>query len=245
MLKTIAIVGAGPGVGMAVAERFGAEGFRVALVARNAEKLEGMVKALQERGIEAAAFIADIRDRAGLVAALGQAIAAFGAIDVLEYSPTPTSESLLPPREMTEENEQLHLEMGVLGAITAVRTVLPSMLGRDNAAILFTTAASAQYPVTFTASFGVAAGATLNYARVLNQDLGRDGIYVGIVSIAGLVVPPGEEHNRNAQGLSLMTAAEVAGLHWELYSRRDRVEAILGDTDVLKAYASGANSAGK
>lgn len=238
MSKAIAIVGAGPGVGLSVAERFGEEGFKVALIARNADKLAGMVKTLQERGIEAAAFSADVCDRNALAAALQQAVARFGAIDVLEYSPTATADSLKSPRNMTEDNEQFHLNLGVLGAITAVNNVLPAMQGRKDAAILFTTAASAQYPVTFTASFGVAAGATLNYARVLHQELAPEGIYVGIVSIAGLVVPPGEEHGRAGNGLSLMTAASVADLHWDLYTRRDRIEAIIGDTDIIKQYAT-------
>lgn len=239
MSKTIVIVGAGPGVGMAVAQRFGVEGFKVGLIARNSEKLAGLVKDLQAQGIEAAAFTADVCDRVGLCAALKQAIARFGAIDVLEYSPTPTGDSLKSPKNMTEDNEQFHLNLGVLGAITAVNTALPAMQGRHNAAILFTTAVSAQYPVTFTASFGVAAGATLNYARVLNQDLAADGIYVGIVSIAGLVVQRGKDHGVSPnKGLSLIAAQDIADLHWDLYTKRDRIEAIIGDTEVIKKYQS-------
>lgn len=240
MTKTIAIIGAGPGVGMAVAERFGNEGFRVALVARNADKLATMVKDLHSRGIEGAAFAADVCDRAGLSAALNQAIAKFGGIDVLEYSPTPTADSLKSPKNMTEDNEQLHLNLSVLGAITAVNTVLPAMQGRDKAAILFTTAASAQYPVTFTASFGVAAGAALNYARVLHQELAPDGIYVGILSIAGLVVQRGQDYGVNStKGLSSIAAQDIADLHWDLYTKRDRVEAIIGDVAVLKHHIAG------
>ncbi|PUZ25858.1 hypothetical protein DCC81_16525 [Chitinophaga parva] len=61
------------------------------------------------------------------------------------------------------------------------------MLKRKNGSILFTTASSAQRPINLTASFGVAAGALLNYAWLLNTDLKEDNIYAGIVSIAALV----------------------------------------------------------
>lgn len=46
MGKTIAIVGAGEGIGLAVAERFGREGFNVALLARSASRTRGIVDRL-------------------------------------------------------------------------------------------------------------------------------------------------------------------------------------------------------
>src|SRR4051812_11500554 len=76
MSKTIAIVGAGPGVGLAVAERFGREGFNVALLARNLQRLERMARELFAKGIEAKAFAADMLDRPGLRVALEAAAAA-------------------------------------------------------------------------------------------------------------------------------------------------------------------------
>jgi NAD(P)-dependent dehydrogenase (short-subunit alcohol dehydrogenase family) len=56
MSKTIIVIGFGPGIATAVAERFGAEGFSVALVARNKERLAAGVAALKAKGIAAAAF---------------------------------------------------------------------------------------------------------------------------------------------------------------------------------------------
>lgn len=241
MAKTIAVVGVGPGVGMAVAERFGREGFKVALLSRRADALGGYVGELKAQGIEAAAFPADVRDRPGLVRALDAAAGHFGSIDVLEYGVTPTGDSLRTPRNITVENEQFHLDLAVLGPVAAVQAVLPGMLARKEGALLFTTAASAQHPVPFTASFGVAAGAELNYARVLFQDLAADGIYAGIVAIAGLVVPRGQDPagRGGGRGLSVMTAESVADKHWELYTRRDTPEAFAGDAELLHQIASG------
>ena len=55
-VPTIAIVGAGPGVGLAIARIFGSRGFAVALVARNRDKLDGLVTQLAAEGVSAAAF---------------------------------------------------------------------------------------------------------------------------------------------------------------------------------------------
>lgn len=235
MTPTIAIIGAGPGVGLAIAERFGREGFQVALIARQAAPLEQLAARLQQQGITAKGFTADARDRAALTQALHQVIAHFGAIDVLEYNPSPARDSIRTPRLIDVDAEQAQLDLTLLGAIAAVQTVLPGMLQRRSGAVLFTTAASAQFPVTFTASFGVAAGAVLNYARVLYQDLKPDGIYAGLVAIAGLVVQRGEEHQPSPSGLPLVAAQDVADAHWRLYQERDTAETIVGDLDAIKA----------
>jgi len=53
MTKTLIVCGYGPGISTAVAKKFGAEGFSIALVARNADKLRNGVKALEAKGIKA------------------------------------------------------------------------------------------------------------------------------------------------------------------------------------------------
>jgi NAD(P)-dependent dehydrogenase (short-subunit alcohol dehydrogenase family) len=78
MPKTIVIVGFGPGVSTGMAERFGAEGFSVALVARNTARLDEGVRALTARGVTAATYPADAGDPAAIRAALAKARAELG-----------------------------------------------------------------------------------------------------------------------------------------------------------------------
>src|SRR5580704_17592796 len=63
MSKTIAVFGAGPGMGRSVARRFGREGFQVALVARNQTRLDAYTGELAADGITAAGFAGDLADR--------------------------------------------------------------------------------------------------------------------------------------------------------------------------------------
>jgi NADP-dependent 3-hydroxy acid dehydrogenase YdfG len=236
MSKMIAIVGAGPGIGLAIAQRFGREDFNVALIARDAKKLDELVAQLKSQGVESAAFAADVLDRPALVRALEAATARFGTLDVLEYGPVPASTTLRSPRRIDVQNQKFQLDFGVLGAVEAVQAVLPKMLERKSGSLLFTTAASARYPLAFTASFGVAAGAVRNYARVLFQDLKPDGIYAGIVLVAGLVVARGQEKTLHPTGLPVMLASDVAELHWQLHTTRNRAEAAVGDIEAIKAH---------
>lgn len=52
MKKTIFIVGAGKGLGTSLGKKFGANGFRVVLIARNAESLNRYAQEFQAEGIE-------------------------------------------------------------------------------------------------------------------------------------------------------------------------------------------------
>ena len=86
MAKTIIVAGYGPGISIAVAEKFGAEGFQVALVGRNADKLDAGVKALEAKGVKAAAFTADLGDPAAIRGMVEKVRGALGAISVLEWT---------------------------------------------------------------------------------------------------------------------------------------------------------------
>src|SRR4029079_3649088 len=85
MSKTIMVCGYGPGISKAVAEKFGAEGFSVALVGRSADKLTAGVKALEAKGVEPAAVTADFGDPAAARAAVKNARAALGPVTVLQW----------------------------------------------------------------------------------------------------------------------------------------------------------------
>jgi NADP-dependent 3-hydroxy acid dehydrogenase YdfG len=78
-MKTLAIVGAGPGVGLSLAKTFGQCDFRVALIARQREKLDAYVQQVQELHSEAAGFSADVLNAAQLEGALIHVKETYGA----------------------------------------------------------------------------------------------------------------------------------------------------------------------
>jgi len=87
MSKVIAVFGAGTGLGVSLARRFGREGFRVALVGRRKDRLDALVGQLAGEGIEAAAFPGDLSRPATAPALVDAVRERFGRIDVVEYGP--------------------------------------------------------------------------------------------------------------------------------------------------------------
>jgi NAD(P)-dependent dehydrogenase (short-subunit alcohol dehydrogenase family) len=244
MAPTIAVVGVGPGAGMAVAEKFGREGFQVGLVSRNVERLKDFGSKLAAQGIEAASFPADVTDEATFTATLAEIGDRFGGLDVVEYGPVATGDTLATPRDVTPANAQLHFDYAVKGAITAVRAVLPDMLVRGEGALLFSTAVSALIPVPFTANFGISAFGLRSYVHNLNRDLAKDGVYAGLVMIGGRIYSDYTPREEGTSALGTLPASDVADVFFDLYTKRDRVEHVLADLDLLQQRIGGPNFVG-
>lgn len=163
MSKTMAIVGAGPGLGLSLARRFAAEDLEIVLLSRDPSKLD----------FDARKVPADVTDREGLA----DSLRSLGPIDVLEYSPVPTF-PMIEPADLTPEAVLAPFEQQVLGAVAAVRAADI----RPGGALLFTTAASSITPVPMTANLAIAMAALRAYARTLHLALAPD-VFVGHLAI--------------------------------------------------------------
>lgn len=188
-MKTIVIVGAGPGLGMAIGQKFGQNGFQVALVSRHQDKLDNLAAQLKSEGIEASGFAADLYNPEQLTQAFDQIKEKYGFIDVLEFSPTVGQFPPTPAMNVTADNALDQFQGLVLGAIHSVQQVLPAMLERQTGAILFTTGLSAIYPNPMMGNVGIALGGLRNYANNLHTDLAPKGIYVGHLSLGVFIKP--------------------------------------------------------
>jgi NADP-dependent 3-hydroxy acid dehydrogenase YdfG len=216
-MATLAIVGAGPNLGMAVARRFGSEGFSVALVSRNRDKLEGLAAELADDGIQAGAFPADIRKPDELAAALEAAGEQLGPVEVLEYSPLPAREFMKPLLETTADDIRGPLEFSVVGAVAAVQAVLPGMRSAGRGTMLFTTGGAAINPYPERAGVGISFAGEVVYARLLHDALAGEGIHVAHTAIGGRIAP-GEDHE----------PSDIAEQLWDQHQKRDRFQTKIG-----------------
>jgi NAD(P)-dependent dehydrogenase (short-subunit alcohol dehydrogenase family) len=149
-MTTIAIIGAGPGPGLgaAVARRFGAEGFAVGLISRNQERVDGLAAQLVGDGVEAKGFAANVRRPEGLARALESVTETLGPIEVLQYSPLPQKDFMRPIMETTPADLVGPVEFSIYGPVAAVHQVVPGMrfLGENRGTILFVNGGTALVP---------------------------------------------------------------------------------------------------
>src|SRR5690242_18342957 len=81
--KTVVITGGGRGIGRALAERFGGEGARVALLDVNVADLETTCAALETKGVMARTYEVNVADEEQVVAAMDRIMSDFGRLDVM------------------------------------------------------------------------------------------------------------------------------------------------------------------
>lgn len=190
-MKTLAIFGAGKGLGLSLAKRFGKEGFQVALVARNAVKLQEMVDELSAMDIESSYFTADIYSKEQIETAVAAINEKYGQIDVLEVSPTPSNYPPTSVLELTIENARDAFEGFAASSINIVNAVLPDIMARKDGALLFTTGFSALHPMAMMGNIGVGIAGLRNYVANLHTELQDKGIFVGHRSLALFISEPG------------------------------------------------------
>ncbi|MFG2307885.1 SDR family NAD(P)-dependent oxidoreductase [Streptomyces sp. NPDC048566] len=186
-MTTIAVVGAGPGLGAAVARRFGREGFTVALVSRSRERLDALTAELAETGVEARGFAADVRDPTALAAALDAVPDVLGPVEVLQYSPLPHPDFMRPVLETRPEDLVGPVEFSLYGAVAAVRQVLPRMRALGRGTILLVNGGSAAVPHAERAGTSIAFAAESAYGHLLHDTLAPEGIHVGQLIVPGAI----------------------------------------------------------
>ncbi|MBB6023768.1 short-subunit dehydrogenase [Paenibacillus sp. JGP012] len=215
-MKTIMIIGAGKGLGLALAKRFGKEHFQVALVARNEKKLEEMVQELEAQGIQASYYVADIYKKTEIAAATNKIQETYGKIDVLEFSPTPGHFPPTPVSDLTEDNLRDTFEAYVISALNVVQSVLPDMLRRKEGAMLFTTGLSAMHSISVLGNIGIAMSGLRNYLGNLHNQLAPEGIFVAHRSLGVFIKEAGEG--------TVSDPDVIADMWFKAYSNRDTWE---------------------
>ncbi|MFJ8781579.1 SDR family NAD(P)-dependent oxidoreductase [Streptomyces sp. NPDC102476] len=191
-MTTFALVGAGPGLGLATARRFGTAGHAVALVARDAERLQEMTAGLARDGIQARGYTADVLDSGSLTAALHTAAADLGAVEILQYSPVPRADFMKQVLDTSADDLDAPLAFSVKGPVTAVHAVLPGMRELGRGTLLFVNGASAVRPNPRVAGTSIAFAAESAYARMLHDTLAPENIHAAQLIIPGAIRPDAE-----------------------------------------------------
>jgi len=185
MADILAIVGMGEGNGMAIARRFGKEGFAIAMMARNEAKLQGYQSTLAAAGIESHSFLADAGDREAIVAAFAAIREGLGDPTVLVYNAAvPRMQNVL---ETTYEMLVSDFQANVAGALAATQAVLPAMQAQQQGVILFTGGGFALSPHPDFASLAIGKAGIRSLALTLGAALKDQGIRVGTLTICGTV----------------------------------------------------------
>jgi len=215
-MTTIAIIGAGKGLGAAVARRFGKEGHAVGLISRHQGRLDALAAELEQDGVQAKGFVADVRDPASIAAALEQVTETLGPIEVLQYSPLPQKDFMRPVLETTPADLRRPVEFSIYGPVAAVHQVVPGMRflpGENRGTILFVNGGTALTPREGFVGTSIAFAGQAAYLQILHEVLKEDGIHVAQLVIGGAIIEGDDEKD----------PAKLADVLWDLHAKRNEL----------------------
>lgn len=204
-MKTFLSIGTGPGMGLATAERFAKEGFRVILSARNADRTQELADQLKAKGYTAEVRTVDTGDPSNVAALVADVERQFGAIDVLHYNAASMRKASLAEQPAGSFNGDLAVNIG--GAQAAAQAVAPSMIARGTGSVLLTGGGFALQPSPDYLSLSIGKAGIRALAHGLFESFKEKGIHVATVTVAAFVDPGSAD------------AQAVADRFWQLHSQ--------------------------
>jgi short-subunit dehydrogenase len=230
MSRTILIAGYGPGISDAVARKFGAEGFAVALAARNEARLTAGARALEGLGVRVATFPTDLGDANAARALAAKVRAKLGPTTVLHWNAYAGVAGDLLQADVAELRTTL--DVGVVGLVSALQGVHADLKAQPQPAVLVTGGGLSAYDPGVDAmavgwkamGLGVAKAAQHKLVGLLSERLRGDGIYVGEVTVLGIV--KGSAFDAANQGA--IEPSAVADAFWKLYTERKTLVTKIG-----------------
>lgn len=187
--RVCVVAGVGPGIGLAVAQRFARENYTVVLLARRTEALEGYAAAIDITGRGVRCYSLDLGDHRAIASTFDRIAGDVGAPSVLIYNAA--TWNAVDPMTMDPGAFTADLALCATGALACVQAVYSTMKRRREGTILFTGGGLALRPEFGAEVISLTAGkcALRGLTFALAPTLEAFGIHVGTVTVAGIVSP--------------------------------------------------------
>jgi 3-oxoacyl-[acyl-carrier protein] reductase len=168
--QVVVVTGAGRGIGRVIAETFLRE--RTVVVGVDAEPgaLEWLDQARRAAGLEGASFECDVRNGAGVAAAVAEVLARFDRVDVVVNNAGIYVEGLV--EDLDDDRWDRCFDVNVGGTFRVCRAVIPAMKAQRSGRILNAASFAAIVPTVGGAAYGASKAAVVHFTRALAGELG-------------------------------------------------------------------------
>ncbi|MCP2637033.1 3-oxoacyl-ACP reductase FabG [Microbacterium sp. HD4P20] len=205
--RVVLVTGGNRGIGRAIAERFVAQGYRVAVTARSGEGPEGTLTVR-----------ADVTDAAAVDAAFSEVENTLGPVEVLVANAGITKDTLL--LRMTEEDFDSVVATNLGGAFRVVKRASKGLLRARWGRVILISSVVGLYGSAGQINYSASKSALVGFARSLTRELGARGITANVVApgfietdmTAELTAETQAEYKKSIPAGRFATADEVAGV---------------------------------
>ncbi len=179
--KVCIVAGAGPGTGLACARRFAEGGFKVAMLARNAERVAGFADEIPN----ATAYPLDVTDGDAVAETIARIEAELGPPEVLVENAVRATFGAFD--EVDPDKVVQAFRVNYLGLLFLARAVAPGMVARGQGAIIVTGNTAARRGKADYAGFAPTKAAQRILAETIARKLGPEGVHVAYLMIDAVI----------------------------------------------------------
>ncbi len=178
--KRVLVAASSRGLGAAAALEFAREGAKVAICARNADRLQATAESIRaETGSEVFPVVADLTVPDDIERLTSSVIERFGGLDIL------VTNAGGPPSGTFDETPQeawdAAVQLTLMSAVRLIRAALPALRKSDSAAILTVTSVSVKQPIRALLLSNSIRMAVIGLTKTLAEELGPEGIRVNSI----------------------------------------------------------------
>jgi len=215
--KVVVIAGAGPGNGAALARRFANGGNRVAMLARDKDRVDALATEIEG----ARGYSCDVTNEASVRAAFAAIRAEMGEVDTLVFNAG--SGVFADVENITAEQFEAAWRVNALGAFLCSREVIPAMKGAGAGNIVFIGATASRRGSKMTAAFAPAKAAQRSLAESMARSLWPAGIHVALIILDGIVdLESTRRQMPNRPDDFFLDPAGLAEIAWDLANQSRR-----------------------
>lgn len=187
--KVVLVTAASQGIGRAIAEAFAAEGSKVAITARNSERIQKAAKEIGEStGAQVIGIAADAMKPEDNIRMVEEVVKRFGTIHVLVNNAGGAG-AFAAFQDLTDQDWLDVLNLNLMSAVRATRAVLPHMQRQKWGRIVNISSESGTQPDAFMPHYNASKGALNTFTKSLSKAFAQDGILVNTVSPAFIMTP--------------------------------------------------------
>lgn len=177
--KTALITGSTSGIGLAIAQRLGAEGCTVVVCGREEAKLQAALNELHREAIQAHGFAADVGEPQQIAALVESVLSLLGRIDIVVSNAGTHVQGLV--EEIPVEKLEAQLRTKVLGPWELARRVAPHMKRQGGGRFIMIIGQAGKVPGINVVASAISNAAQHAFVKSLSDDLGRFNILVNAV----------------------------------------------------------------
>jgi short-subunit dehydrogenase len=213
MKKKIVVTGASKGIGKAIALYFGAQGFDVAICARDVQKLDAVAAEIRTMGAQVICAACDVTHQQQILQFAANVQKQWGAIDVLVNN----AGQYLPGRVIDEPQGNLEqlIETNLYSAYYFSRAFIGNMMAQKSGHIFNISSIAGLQAYPNGGSYSISKFAMTGLSKALREELKNEGVKVTNVA-------PGATYTDSWAGANLpesrfVQANDIAKLLFDTY----------------------------